>query len=328
MNTCPIKLGIIGCGGIARAHLAAARKNAFSITCVSDISSQAVEAFLANIPDARGFTSFTEMLDNGDMDAVIICTPPHSHAEVAITALERGIHVLCEKPLAATREEATAIETAADASKAILMTAFRHRFIPAHRAIKALLEGGELGRIILFQNVFGGPARQMKDLWFSKFAISGGGTLMDTSIHGIDLFRHYCGEVATFGGELDRAFEGTDVEDSAVLSLRAENGALGIIASSWNYGAGVADMRIITENGSVFFNYAEPTLVRITRLGRPEPEIMTVERTDGNAEQLAHFVDAILTATTPMTNARDGRRAVEIVEGVYQQRSPRAAVAH
>ncbi len=321
MTQKPIQLGIIGCGGIAKAHVNAAKENGYAITCVSDISPDAMAAFIGqNIPDARGFASAEALLDEGGVDAIIICTPPRSHADVAIAALQRGIHVFCEKPLAASVDECRRIAAAVEASSARLMMAFRHRFTAAQQAIKARLDVGDLGRIILFQNVFGGPARQMKDLWFSRFAISGGGTLMDTSIHSIDLFRHYCGEVATFSGERDRAFEGTDVEDSSVLSLRSENGALGIIAASWNYGTGRADMEILTDKVRVVYDYAKPTVYRIYRLGEPEPECVEVKATGGFTEQLAHFVESIQNGTEPLTGIRDGIRAVEIVETVYQQR--------
>lgn len=321
MSKHPIHLGIIGCGSIAKAHVNAAKENGFAITCVSDISEQAITAFLEqHLPEARGFTNAEELLDQGAVDAVIICTPPCSHTDVAIAALQRGIHVFCEKPLAANVKECRRIEAAANASNATLMMAFRHRFTAAQQAIKARLDTGELGRVILFQNVFGGPARQMKDRWFSRFAISGGGTLMDTSIHSIDLFRHYCGEIATFSGERDRAFEGTDVEDSSVLSLRSESGALGIIAASWNYGVGRADMEIITENGRIVYDYMKPTVYHIYRPGQPAPESISVKATGGFTEQLAHFVESTRCGTAPLTGIQDGLRAVEIVEGVYQQR--------
>ncbi len=318
--TQPFTLGIIGCGGIAQAHLAAAKENNASIIAISDISPDTLNAFLEKVPGASAFSSYTELLDHGGMNAVVICTPPDSHAEVAIAALQRGIHVLCEKPLAATVSDSKAIEEAANASGTKFMMAFRHRFTAAHHAIKAFLDTGELGRVVLFQNVFGGPAQYMKDRWFSKRALSGGGTLMDTSIHSIDLFRHYCGEIASFSGEIDKVFEGTDVEDSSVLSLRSENGALGIIASSWNFGAGVADIRIITEKGSVLYNYGTPTIYRITRLGVADVEEVAVKSTGGFSEQMAHFMETVQNDTTPLTTVKDGRRAVEIVEGIYQQR--------
>lgn len=318
--TSSIKLGIIGCGGIATAHLKAARENNLPIISVSDISQAAVDRFLAEIPGAKGFTSYTEMLDQGDLTAIILSTPPRSHAEVAIAALERGIHVLCEKPLAADLAEAHLIEEAVTRSGACLMMAFRHRFTAAQQSIKAFLETGELGRIVLFQNVFGGPARGMTERWFSKYAISGGGTLMDTSIHSIDLFRHYCGEVISFSGELDRAFEGTDVEDSAVLTLRSESGALGIVASSWNYGVGVADLRIIGEKGSIVYDYTQPTVYQITRAGQAEAERVDVQSTGGFTEQMAHFAESIRCGTPPLTGVCDGRRAVEIITEVYRQR--------
>jgi len=311
---------MIGCGTIAGSHLSAARNNGLPVTAACDVSPQALGAFLNDVPEARGFASAAELLEQGGVDAVVIGTPPCHHAETAVAALERGIHVLCEKPLAISVEQARAVEKAAAASQAVFMMAFRHRFTAAQQAIKAVLDSGQLGRIILFENVFGGPMRQMAGRWFARRAISGGGALIDTSIHSIDLFRHYCGEIASFGGEWDRAFEGTDVEDSAVLSLRAENGALGIVASSWNFGTGVAGMRILAEKGSVTYDYQKPKVYHLMRAGETTPEAIEVEATRGVDEQLAHFVRTIAEGIEPCPGVRDGRRAVEIVEAVYRQR--------
>ena len=160
---------------------------------------------------------YAGLLDSGLVDVVSICTPPVAHEEPAVMALERGIHVMLEKPMAHTVESGRRILEAAEKSGAVLTIGFRHRFLPAIQKLRELVQDGTLGPVVLYQNAFTGPAFQMKDRWFSKKAISGGGTLMDTSIHSVDIFRFIVGEIAEQRALTAHHLEGTDVEDASML---------------------------------------------------------------------------------------------------------------
>lgn len=310
------QIGIIGCGAIAESHRKGYEQNGLAPVAFADVSAERATAFAAKTEGARGYGSHLELLESG-VTAVSICTPPNSHREIAVAALERGIHVLCEKPLAGTLEDSRAIETAAVGSNAVFMMAFRHRFLPAHQKMRELIRSGGLGKIVLFRNIFGGPNPGMKDKWFSRRAISGGGSLMDTSIHAVDLFRFYCGEIAAVSGQVNRMFSGTDVEDSGVLSLRSESGALGLVASSWNIGAYHARVEIDTEEGALSFNYHQKDVIFVRRKEAKTDETFPVTPSNGFTEQIASFLQTLADRRTPSPSVLDGLRAVEAISRVY-----------
>ncbi len=315
MSTQP-KVGIIGCGAIAESHRIGYQKNNLIPVAVADVSETHASELAKKCDNAQVFRSFTDLLESG-VEAVSICTPPGTHHEIAVAALERGIHVLCEKPLAATLEDCRQIEKAEAASSAVFMVAFRHRYLPVHQAMRALIEKEGLGRIVLFRNLFGGPMPAMKDKWFSKRAIAGGGVLMDTSSHGVDLFRFYCGEIASFAGQTNRLFENTDVEDTGAVVLRSEDGALGIIASSWTIGTWNAIVQIDTEKASLTYDYSNSGEFILQRGADAPKEKVSVKSSDGFAEEITCFLKVIAGSDTNYPSATDGHRVVEVFQGIY-----------
>ncbi len=311
-----IKVGIVGCGNVAKAHLAAYQRHGATVVALADPSAQNLSVLAESAPGAKTYASYRDLLAAGEVEAISLCTPPHLHREVAVAALEAGVHLLCEKPLAATLEDARAMEAAATASKAFVMMAFRHRFLPAHQWMKQRLAQGDLGNIVLFKNIFGGPAQAMAGRWFCQRAIAGGGVLLDTSVHGLDLFRFYCGEVESANAQMNRAFEGTDVEDSGILSVRAASGALGVMVSSWNIGTGAAEVEIYTDRAHLSYRYADQKIV-LRRAGVSEPEIVPVEVANGFNEQTAHFLASLREGKAPLPSLCDGLRAAEILSEIY-----------
>jgi len=311
------RIGIIGCGGIARAHVKGYHKNNATITALMDIDDAAAEAMAQELDRARCFQDYQSLLESGLVDVVSICTPPAAHQEPAVLALERNIHVLLEKPLAHSVESARQIVVAAESSDALLMTAFRHRFLPAIQAIREIIGKGKIGPVVFFHNVFCGPAFQMKDKWFSQKAIAGGGTLMDTSVHSVDLFRYLIGEVVEQKAVMHRHLQGTDVEDASILILRAENGALGSLVASWVAGDGMAQIDVMGQDGRVAYDYARADQVRLKRRGETDWETIPVPASNGFGEEIGHFLKAIQGQETLSCTGQDGLRAVEILQANY-----------
>ena len=311
-----MKLGIIGCGNIAASHLRGFASAGAEITAFADALPDRAEAMAKKVAGGTAYAGSQELIETSGVDAVIICTPPNLHRDIAIAAIAGGLHVLCEKPLAATLADCLAIERAAAGSDLVFMTAFRHRFLPAHQEMKRLLAGRGLGRIVMFQNVFGGPARESASMWFCKRSIAGGGVYLDTCVHGLDLFRFYCGEVQCCSGQAVQAFEGTDVEDSAVMALRSQGGTVGTLAGSWNIGTWRMAVELLTENGRLLYDYAVPEQILIEDAAG-KTEILPTAKSDGFAEQAAYFLSCIAGNKPAEPGATDGRRAVEIITGLY-----------
>lgn len=312
------RIGIIGCGGIAAHHANACRANGATVTALADLHRPAAEKMASGLPrNPRVFDTADELIESGLADVVCICTPPADHEHIAVAALARGIHVICEKPLAHTLESGRRVLEAAERSSALLMPGFRHRFLPAIRRIRELVVAGAIGEIVYLNNVFAGPASFLKDRWFGKRAIAGGGALMDTTSHSVDLFRFLCGEIGGQRGFTHTSLPGIDVEDTGILIVKSEQGAVGAFTASWIAGTGSAVIDIMGTKGRIFFDYDRDTEIRVLPAEGGEPQIIAVKSSLGFVEEMAHFFRAIRGEEPLGCTARDGLRALEIIQNVY-----------
>ena len=319
MNNTSLRAGIIGCGGIALAHARGYISNEIKITALADINPERTTALAesAEIKDCRSFDSAAALLDSGLVDMVSICSPPAFHAETAIAALERNINVLVEKPLANTIDASKSIAAAAEKSQALCMTAFRHRFIPAIKEIKKMLDAGRIGPVVFMENIFCGPAFHQQHTWFTKKAVAGGGSMLDTSSHSVDLFRFLIGEVTEQHAVMHTHFTDTDVEDAAILTLKADNGALGTLTSGFVAGDGIAYIDLIGQNGRIYFDYTKLDEIRFKERDSEEWEVIPVERSYGFDKQIAHFAAAVSGREPLKCTVHDGVRAMEIICSNY-----------
>ena len=329
-----LRAGIVGCGGIARAHARGYSTNGIAVTAVADTDPAAAQRLAEEISGRRQsppdvYPTCIDLLESKKVDVVSICSPPAFHEEAAVPALTRGIHVLCEKPLAHTVDSARRITDACkDAcnDRAILMTAFRHRFLPSTTVMKELVSSGDIGDVVLFQNSFCAPAFAMREKWFSKKAVAGGGALMDTSIHSVDLFRYLFGEVGEQHAVMHRHLDGTDVEDAGMVILKSVTGVIGCLTASWVTGTQLLDINIMGQRGRVYFDYAAPETVRTERyrtsMSASSSEEHPIPASNGFSEEIAHFVQAIEGTADLMCSAHDGLRALEIIQSVYASISP------
>ncbi len=314
------RVGIVGCGGIAKAHRAAYTTLGISIAGVTDSNPAAAEAFQAETPSAETFSSLEALASSGKIDAISICTPPCFHEEAVRVALEHRIPVLCEKPLAHTLEAALAIGKLADATQVPVMIAFRHRFLPAIRKVKEL--STKIGSPILFQNIFCGPAFDMGKKWFSKRDIAGGGALVDTSIHSVDLFRFLVGDVREVGAMMETHLEGLEVEDSAALSLRSTVGTLATIQCSWAVGKGAASIDLFGSKGRIRYDYSTPDKVFRMEGTDTKWQEIAVTPSSGFAEEIAHFIAAVEGREPLACSHVDGIRAQQIISKAYAGGGP------
>ena len=312
-----IRAGIIGCGNIAKAHAGAYQNNTIEIKGFTDVEKAAAESLAKEIKGAVCYEDFKTMIDDGQVDVVSVCTPPDAHERAAVYALENGVSVLCEKPLAHTVESARRMVAASEGSEALLMTAYRHRFLPAIRKILKLIVTRTIGPVVFFRNSFIGPAFGMKEKWFSQRAISGGGTLMDTSSHSVDLFRYLFGEVLESKAVMHRHLEETDVEDASILILKGETGTLGVLCASWVSGEEQASLEIVGQEGRISYNYFEPEELRLRLRVDKEDRILAVDASDGFSEEIAHFARAVSGEGVLSCTGEDGLRALEIIQQEY-----------
>ncbi len=186
-------------------------------------------------------TTAAELLDR-DLDAVIVATSNDSHEPLTLAALDRGLHVLCEKPLSLTAESASAMAARATEVGAITLVPFTYRYMPTNQFVKRLIDNGYLGRPFhLNLRYFTGYAREPGYNWRFDRDLAGSGVLGDLGSHWLHLARWLFGEVSALGAVTERFYERPDrpdgsvyerSEDSAVMTVRFENGAYGTLQTS------------------------------------------------------------------------------------------------
>ena len=195
----PLKVGLVGTGGISNRHLDAYLRypDRVRLTAVCDIVRPLAEAYAKKTGVEAVYTDYDEMLRDADIDAVDICTGHRHHAPQAIAAAEAGKHALTEKAMAQNLDECREMIRAADKAGVTLMVAQHLRYSPEARAAKRLIEEGRLGEIQAARThlIMSGPRKS----WMND-ANEGGGVLALNSIHHLDLLRYYVGNVKRVTG--------------------------------------------------------------------------------------------------------------------------------
>ncbi|HLX11904.1 MAG TPA: Gfo/Idh/MocA family oxidoreductase [Bacteroidota bacterium] len=230
-----LKGALIGSGNIAtRGHLPAYKedpllRDSIEIVAVMDVVDSAREAVQQLLPGSRFYTDIDELLDAEKIDFVDICTPPHTHAHYIRTCAERGIHIICEKPLTESNETAKEIAAALEGTKIVFVPCHQYKYSPLWKSIHELIESGELGRVTLAQfNVFRLQAdtgtKSWNPAWRTDRKKSGGGILVDTGAHYFYLIQYFFGLPANLTSML-RTLKHADygVEDTAVVILDYED---------------------------------------------------------------------------------------------------------
>lgn len=311
----PLRAAVIGFGTIAQQHVQAYQKaeNA-ELAAVADAQPERLQSLAQS--GVQTFTDARQMLETVEVDVVSICTPPSSHAALAELALGRGVHVFCEKPLARTAADARRMVEAAHKANRLLATAFCHRFIPAVRRLRELIACGDLGRPLLYRNQFSGPFKGVESTWFSDPEISGGGTLMDTTVHSVDLFRYLLGEVEEVRALTHISRDVFRVEDNGIVLVKGTNGCLGTLESSWSVAPGTLSLEVRGDGGEAFYDYET---LRWRRAGEQQ---LRVEEVSGGcdvrfAAEIQHFLDAVEGKAELELDPRDGVRTLEILEAAY-----------
>jgi predicted dehydrogenase len=251
-----VKIGLVGAGGIAEfSHMPGivALENA-ELAAVCDVVEERARkaASLYNVKE--WYTDYHEMLKKSDIEAVDVCTPVFLHAQIAVDALNSGMHVLIEKPMARNYKEGETIVNASKKNRRQISAMFNMRYMPANLQIKNAIEKQELGKIYTarIRDGHSGPENIMPYMasWIFNKEKSGGGCIID-EIHDIDLLCWWLGEVDSVSAELGTLAKKIDVEDNAAVVLRFKSGAIASMEISWSQIAGSGGTEIYGEKGVV-----------------------------------------------------------------------------
>jgi predicted dehydrogenase len=345
----PVRVGLIGCGKVGQIHAAALRGiPEAELTAVCDVSPERVRAF-ADRYGTRGFTDVEALLHEGKVEAVIIGTPHPQHAGPAVRAAKAGVHVLVEKPLAATLADCDAMLSAANRAGVVLGVISQRRFYEPVRRMKEAIDAGKIGRPAL--GVFTmyswrEPAYYQSDPWRGKWDTEGGGVLVNQSPHQLDLLRWFMGPVAEVSGYWANVnHPGVEVDDTAVAVLRFQNGGLGAIVTSVAQKPGInttvhihgtsgASVGVETDRGATFIAgmtaIAEPPLNDVWTIPGEEHLLAAFQAEDRarfaqidatthyHGLQIQDFLHAIREGRPSLVAGEDGRAVVELFTAIYQ----------
>jgi UDP-N-acetyl-2-amino-2-deoxyglucuronate dehydrogenase len=331
---------IVGCGMIARFHARA----------LADVPGAKVVALVSRSADsARKMkdelklscdlaTDLDSVLQRKDVDVVIITTPSGAHMEPAVAAANAKKHVAVEKPLEITLERCDRIIDACVNNGVQLCTIFPSRFGDANVLLKKAVSAGRFGRLTLGETTCKWWREQSYyDLggWKGTQALDGGGALMNQAIHNVDLLLWMMGHVThIMGFTAMLAHERIEVEDTAVACLRFKSGALGVIQATTSVWPGLPKtIGVHGDQGSVIIQ--QDDLLR-WEFKSPMPDDDAIRQRFaqrlgasggssnpaaishvGHARQLADLVEAITTGRAPLVDGREGRKAVEVILGIY-----------
>jgi len=329
----PLRLGLIGCGSIADAHLraiAALPERCRLIWAADRNAEQAARVAAA----ARGqpLISYQEGLQA--VDAVIIATPHHLHAAVALDAAAAGKHILLEKPLATTLADADRILAAVEQAGVILLVGYTRHYQPEFQRASTLLASGAYGRVLtihatVLESVVGYVAG-----WLARRDQLGGGCLFSAGGHPLEWLVSMAGPVVDLCCLTERFTVEMEGEDAAVVALRFASGALGTLTQAWCQPHSAAELTLRAEctQGIIMLALtplgAGPAGGRIARLTVEVDHRQEVVY-EGPASfeftpQLAHFLDCVAGLATPETGGAYSRHLMAAILRGYEDEARRA----
>jgi UDP-N-acetyl-2-amino-2-deoxyglucuronate dehydrogenase len=329
-----INFGIIGCGVISTSHAKAikAAKGA-KLLAVCDIIEEKAQKLAEEYEVPHYFKDYNKMLELEDLDVVCICTPSGMHSDHTVLAARAGKHVLCEKPLDITKEKMDIMIEECRKHNVKLGGVFQRRTGRNAQEIKAALERGELGKLVLgdaYLKYYRSQEYYDSAGWRGTWELDGGGALMNQGVHGIDLLQWFMGgakKVFAKAGTLARKIE---VEDTAVILLEFENGAFGVIEGTTSvYPAQSTRVEIHGELGTIIL---EETEVKKWELigGKDRAADFAAEEHAGGASDptaisstghqflVEDMMEAIKLDRDPFIPGEEARKSVDLILAIYE----------
>ena len=324
------RVAVIGAGAIAQGcHLPGLKKlpNVELVSFAEPAKARHKE--MAQLfPGMKGYTTFKEMLSKEQLDVVSVCTSNKAHAPATIAALKAGCHVLCEKPMATTLNEADRmIETAKETRKK-LMIGFTHRLMTGPKKCKELIRKKEIGKPFMIRVRFahGGPypgwAKDPRSFYDPK--IAAGGAMLDMGIHAIDLCLWMFGPARSVMAKSKTLFKKIEVDDNAVLIIEFQSGALGYIEVGWTSKPGFSGAEIYGSNGSLICDYGKGLTLcgGKASAGKDSTTTWTIldkKPTQGGwNSEMGYWMDIVAGKQRLEMDGQAGRAALEVALAAYK----------
>ena len=293
-----VKIGVIGAGVMGENHIRVYSKiKDAELIGIADVQTERVNA-LAGQYKTNAYTDYKDLLAQKP-DAVSIAVPTAMHRDVALAAIENGVSVLLEKPIADTLANADEIIRKADEKNVMLMIGHIERFNPVVQKLKEELRTGNLGKIVAMSSVRVGPYNpRIRDV----------GIITDLGVHDIDIMSYLYEEpirkVQAYAGSVIHKFE-----DYASIMLGFSNGNCGIIETNW---LTPHKTRMLTVTGTKAIAYADYIQQTLKICDARGETILKVEKREPLYDELSHYVSCVKDGSSPLVSGRNGRNALEV----------------
>jgi len=302
-----LKIGVVGVGFWGSNHVRVLRElESAEMKAVCDIDLEKAKNVAKKFGVPKYYQNLDDMLNREELDAVTVCTPSISHAEIAVRILESGLNVFVEKPLASNPDECLRIIDAAKSNNRFVMTGFIERFNPAVSKAIELLKAGEIGEVIMSH------ARRIG--WWPQ-RIGDVGVVKDTAIHDIDLTRYIFGQepagVYARGGSLRHRFE----DHVQAMMIFEDESRVAFIEANWLTPRKKREMLITGNEGVISIQF----LTQVISLEKADVAIEPILKWKEPLRiELNHFIESLLSRKKPLVDAIDGTKAVIIAESILE----------
>ena len=338
-----LKIGIIGTGGISHEHMRGytylAEQGKVEVTCACDIDAEKLAEYCKQYNIPRMYTDFNEMLDKEELDGVSVTTWNEAHCAPTIAALDHGVNVICEKPMAMNAEEAQRMLDASKRNNKVLQIGFVRRFDGDSMTFRPLVEQG------VFGDVYYARAKYMRECgcpgsWFQDKKYSGGGPLIDLGVHAMDQARYIAGcpkpikaygitydNLPKFRGSWKSPWKATTpdggefeytVEDLAAAYIHFDNGFTLHIETSFNINS-----RFEKNSVHIFGTKAGTDLTCVYGINDGKvtdyvPEFVGHPYGDGFIHEIVHFTECITDGIPCRAPAEDGLALMKMIDAIYE----------
>lgn len=320
-------VAIVGCGLIGRKRAAALGLGPARLVACADVDRSRAEALAREADGAVATTEWHEAIDRSDVHIVIVATTNNALAAMTRAAVEAGKHVIVEKPAARHVSELDDVIRAARRARARVRVGFNHRFHPAVRKARELVDAGAVGPLMFLRARYGHGGRLgYEKEWRADPAIAGGGELIDQGVHVIDLARWFLGEFVDVQGFAHTYFWRMPVDDNAFLLLRTAEGQTASLHVSCTEWKNLFSFEIYGQHGKLHIeglggSYGLERLAcyrMLPQMGPPETTIWEYPGGDRSWEiEFAELLEDIRLDRDPAPGLADARASLEIVGRIY-----------
>ena len=336
-----VKFGIIGIGNMGLGHLKTFLDGKVTngvVSAIADLNDKKIEAARSSCPgDYACYKSGAELIDHADVDAVIIAVPHYQHPELSIRALNKGLHVICEKPAGVYTKQVKEMNEVAAKSDKLFTLMYNQRTNPLYIKMREIVQKGEIGEIRrvnwIITNWFRTQYYYDSGSWRATWGGEGGGVLMNQCPHQLDLLQWICGMMPTsmrafchFGKWHD-----IEVEDDVTAYMEFENGATGVFVTSTADTPGTNRFEVLGSKGKIVCEKDELTVMRTEQdanefiktskgaFDQPKCDTEVIRQSGNNPQHagiLNNFANAVLGLEPLYVDGKEGLKCVQLINSM------------